>query len=146
MSSMLKPADREVILARLRRLDPTARARWGRFTAPQMVAHLSDALRVAVGETQAARRDPVLSRTLAKWLVVYTPMQAPRGRIQTAPEMLRSNPTSWETDLATCESLVRRLVETQTRAVHPAFGPLSHAGWGRLTWKHFDHHLHQFGV
>jgi hypothetical protein len=31
-------------------------------------------------------------------------------------------------------------------AVHPMFGPLSPEEWGRLCWKHLNHHLLQFGV
>ena len=30
--------------------------------------------------------------------------------------------------------------------VHPAFGKLSSYEWGFSQWKHFDHHLRQFGV
>ena len=29
---------------------------------------------------------------------------------------------------------------------HPKFGPLTQSEWGRLAWKHRDHHLRQFGV
>jgi len=29
---------------------------------------------------------------------------------------------------------------------HPFFGTLSADEWGKLTWKHIDHHLRQFGV
>ena len=28
----------------------------------------------------------------------------------------------------------------------PACAPLSPAAWGKLTWKHLDHLLKQFGV
>ena len=29
---------------------------------------------------------------------------------------------------------------------HPAFGPMSHKAWGKLVYKHTEHHLKQFGV
>lgn len=29
---------------------------------------------------------------------------------------------------------------------HPFFGPLNTAEWGKVIWKHLDHHLRQFGV
>jgi len=110
-----------------------------------MVCHLADSLRVGVGDLPAKRVDTLLGRTLVKWLVVYSPVQPPRGKIQTSPEMLTTGPTTWAADMALLETLIGRLAATPTTATHPAFGPLAHDGWGRLTWKHVDHHLRQFG-
>jgi len=93
-----------------------------------------------------ARRDTLFSRTLLKWPVVGSPLEAPPGRVRTAPEMLTSTPTTWGRDLEAVEALIHRLATTPTTAVHPMFGPLTHAGWGRLAWKHSDHHLRQFGL
>jgi hypothetical protein len=87
-----------------------------------------------------------MSRTLVKFLVVNTELAPPRGKIQTAPEMLATQPKSWEVDLAACAELAERVGRGSARAVHPAFGPLSPEEWGRLCWKHLDHHLRQFGV
>jgi hypothetical protein len=145
MPTLLDSADRDALLQRLRRLQPTSQPRWGRFTAPRMVCHLADSLRVALGDLPTKRVDTLPSRTLVKWLVVYSPVPPPRGKIQTAPEMLTTAPTTWAADVATVEGLVERLATKPTTAAHPAFGPLTHGGWARLAWKHLDHHLRQFG-
>ncbi|HUR27903.1 MAG TPA: DUF1569 domain-containing protein [Planctomycetota bacterium] len=145
MPTLLDPVDRETLVARLRRIQPSARARWGTFTAPKMICHLADALRVGVGDLSAKRTDTLPSRTLVKWLVVYSPLQPPPGKIETAPEMLTTHPTTWAEDLSAVEELIERMAAAPTDAIHPAFGPLSGSGWGRLTWKHVDHHLRQFG-
>ena len=89
--------------------------------------------------------DTFLSRTLLKWLVVYSPVTPPPGKIQTAPEMLATGPTIWAEDVARVEQLVARAATTPATAAHPFFGPLTPGGWGRLGWKHLDHHLRQFG-
>ena len=145
MPTLLNPPDREAILDRLRQLQPSTPPRWGTFTAPRMVCHLVDNLRVCLGEVPTKRTDNLPSRTLVKWLVVYTPMRPPPGKVQTAPEMLVSAPTTWEEDMAQVEQLIDRLAAVRSSAVHPYFGPLTHGGWGRLAWKHLDHHLRQFG-
>ena len=145
MPTLLDSADRAALLQRLRRLQPTSRARWGTFTAPRMVCHLADSLRVGLGELNTKRVDTLPSRTLLKWLVVYSPVPPPRGKIQTAPEMLTTGPTTWTEDLARVEELVGRVATTPSTATHPFFGPLTPGGWGRLSWKHLDHHLRQFG-
>jgi hypothetical protein len=144
MPTVLKATDREAILSRLRRVEPGRAPLWGRFTAPAMVCHLADQLRVATGELPTTRHDTLPRRTLLKWVVIYSPLRPPPGKIRTAPEMLTSSPTTWAADVAAVESLVQRLATTPSAAVHPFFGPLSHGEWARLAWKHLDHHLRQF--
>jgi hypothetical protein len=145
MPTLVSSADRQAVLERLRRLRPDSRPSWGELSAQRMVCHLSDSLRVALGDVAAQRVDTVVSRTLVKWLVVYSPVKPPPEKIQTAPEMMATAPTTWAQDLATLESLLARAGTTPSAATHPYFGPLSPDGWGRLGWKHIDHHLRQFG-
>jgi hypothetical protein len=111
-----------------------------------MLCHVADQMRVALGDVPAEPVHSFLSRTLVKFIVVNTGFKPPRGKIQTAPEMLLSQPESWDTDLAACLELAERVGRGTACAVHPAFGPLTHEEWGRLCWKHMDHHLVQFGV
>jgi hypothetical protein len=63
----------------------------------------------------------------------------------TAPEMLTSGPGDWDTDLAHVERRIQVVGSGAADAVHPYFGPLTPGDWGRLCWKHLDHHLRQFG-
>ena len=70
MPTLLDSTDREALLERLRRLQPSSRARWGKLTAQRMVCHLADSLRVGLGELPTKRVDTFLGRTLLKWLVV----------------------------------------------------------------------------
>lgn len=103
-------------------------------------------MRVALGEVAAKPVHTLASRTLLRFAVVHTGLPVPRGKIQTAPEMLISRPAAWDADLAACVALVERIGTGAARAVHPAFGPLSPQEWARLGWKHLDHHLVQFGA
>jgi hypothetical protein len=136
----------KAILARLERLSPNSKPLWGAFDAPHMVCHLGDSLRIALGELPAAPKHTWFSRTLGKFVVVHTGFEAPRGKVQTAPEMLTSNPSSWQTDVETCKQLAVRVGSGAASAEHPAFGRLTPEEWGKMSWKHMDHHLRQFGV
>jgi hypothetical protein len=111
-----------------------------------MVCHLSDQLRVALGDLPARPRGSLLSRTLFRWLIIHTRVQAPPGKVKTLPEMLTTAPGEWPADLTRCESLLERVATATILSPHPAFGALARTEWGVLTWKHFDHHLRQFGV
>jgi hypothetical protein len=73
MPTLLNPTDGEAIVQRLRQLQPSSQPRWGTFTAPRMVCHLADQLRVGLGDLAVKRVDTFPRRTLLKWLVVYTP-------------------------------------------------------------------------
>jgi hypothetical protein len=146
MPTLLDPTARAVVLQRLRTLAETSEPRWGTMTAPQMLCHVADQMRVALGEIPATDRSTLLRRTLLKWLVVETPFRAPPGKAKTSPEMQTSQPTDWGEDLAACEGLIERVGMGGAAAVHPSFGPLTPRQWGRMCWKHLDHHLRQFGA
>jgi hypothetical protein len=111
-----------------------------------MLCHVADQMRIALGDLPTKPTHSFVSRTLVKSVVVNTGVKPPRGKVQTSPEMLTSRPSSWEADVAACVALVGRVADGTANAVHPTFGPLSPEEWGRLCWKHCDHHLAQFGV
>jgi len=144
--SLRNDTDRELLLERLRRVPRDAKPLWGSLDAPRMLCHTADVMRIALGELPSKPAHSVLSRTIGKFMVVNTGLQAPRGKIETAPEMMTSVPKSWDADLAACVELVERVGRGSPRAVHPAFGPLSPDEWGRMCWKHLNHHLVQFGA
>lgn len=146
IGTMLNDTDRTQLLERLRRVRPDAKPGWGSLDAPRMLCHVADQMRIALGEAPSKPVHSFLSRTLVKFLVINTGFKPPRGKIKTAPEMLASQPKSWDTDLAACLELSERIGHGSARAEHPMFGPLSPEEWGRLCWKHMDHHLVQFGV
>jgi hypothetical protein len=144
--TLLNDEDRSLLIQRLDRVRPDAKPAWGTLTAPRMLCHVADQLRVALGDLPAKPVHNFITRTLVRFLVVHTGFKPPRGKIQTAPEMLMSKPTTWAADLSGCVELAERVATGAARAVHPAFGPLSPKEWGRLCWKHLDHHLVQFGA
>jgi len=148
MKSLLDPACRDRLLARFRRLSPDAPPRWGRLTAPQMLAHVADQMRYTLGEYRVTLRRGVLRWPPAKQALMYW-LPWPKGRIKGSPEMFLTPPTTWSGDLVTFESLLDRFV-ARTAATgwpeHPFFGSMTRESWGRFSHRHFDHHLRQFGV
>jgi hypothetical protein len=146
MNTLLRDQDRADLSARLTRLTPEAERHWGTMTPHQMLCHIGDQMRVALGDAPARRRGTLLHRTLLKWLILYFPIPTPKGRIQTVQEMKTTQPTAWADDLEAVRALLERMATTTTPAPHPVFGAMSRQQWGRLGWKHIDYHLQQFGV
>ena len=148
MSTMTHTADREALIARFQRLSPDATAAWGRMSAPQMLAHCADALRMGLGDLPVKPKNASLPRmAVVKWLflnVLPFPKSAP-----TAKELISRAPEAWEVERAHLIALMKRAGGDDARTVraeHPLFGPLTRAQWGQLAWKHLDHHLRQFGA
>lgn len=148
MPSLWQPRARTRLLTRLAELRPDAPPRWGRMTCSQMLAHVNDALRMAIGELATAPRPGPMRYPPLKQLIVYL-LPIPRG-VPTAPELLgRIDRARWDQETAAFPSLVERFASRPANAplpAHPAFGALSRRGWGVLAYRHVDHHFSQFGV
>ncbi len=147
MKSVWNDPDRRELHDRLRTLRPDATGRWGSMTAPQAVAHLSDATRMAMGELPCAPKKLPIRYPPLKQLIVYW-LPFPKGA-PTAPELIGRPLASWDQELADLTQLIERFSrEPVDRAwpEHPAFGRLSRRAWGVLVYRHTDHHLRQFGV
>jgi hypothetical protein len=151
MRTLARPSDRAEILRRLRTLRPERAARWGRMSAPQMICHLADSFRMAIGERSVAIHTSALKRTLLKWIVLYVPAPWPPG-IDTSPEIDQerggTKPVEFAADLARVEGLLETFTACGTLGGqdHPVFGAMSEPEWLRWGWLHTDHHLRQFGA
>ena len=146
MPTLLAARDREAMVRRVRSLTSQHQRRWGKMTAHQMLCHVSDQMRVALGDLPSTPYGPFLSGQFARWYAIHTPLPWPKGKVRTAPEMLTAKPASWEGDIQACESLIARFGRERAAAVHPRFGSLSPREWGILAAKHLNHHFTQFGV
>ena len=145
--TIFDPLARAALLARVDRLEATAPARWGRFTAPRMVSHLISAVRIGLGEEPCRDRPSFLSNRAVRYLVIHV-VPFPKGA-PTAPEMLARAPESWAADVAGLKALIERAAANGRDgawARHPAFGAISGHDWGVLIEKHVHHHLSQFGA
>jgi len=139
---------RRELLERLSRLEPDAHPRWGRMNAVQMLTHVNDQFRMALGDLSTVpERLPTRHFPLNN-LVAYVlpwPKSSP-----TAPELLaRIDHSTWSTEVDTFGRLLRRFATRPADAtwpVHPAFGRLSRRGWALLGYRHTDHHFRQFGA
>jgi hypothetical protein len=155
--TLSNPADKQQIITRLGKIQPTSVRQWGKMSAPQMICHLADSFRVTTGEKPweltRVRVTPIpVPLWFLKWVALDLPLQWPHGtptRPEVDAESSGTRPADFEAD---CRELLR-LLERFTRQPrefqwqpHPIFGPLSDAEWMRWGYLHMDHHFRQFGV
>jgi Protein of unknown function (DUF1569) len=147
MKTIFNPRDHLELHERVQRLTTTQTARWGKMTPLQMVAHLSDSLRMASGELEVVPKKVPLRFSPLKQLVLYL-LPIPKG-LPSSRELIGRKPGDWTTEIAALREELNGLVERGAEALapsHPAFGKLSAKQWGVLIYRHMDHHLRQFGV
>lgn len=147
MPSLWNDAERADLVRRAWTLTPTHTAKWGKFNVSGMLAHLTDAARMATGDLDVEGKAPsVLKWAPVRYLVIHVlpmPKSAP-----TAPALIaRSTTAALAEEQQALQTLFDDLPRRPTLApTHPAFGAMTRVDWGALIHKHTDHHLRQFGV
>ena len=150
MKTLQNVRDRNEVLDRLAKVRPDAQRRWGRMTAHQMVCHLSDSLRSALGEKYVSPSNSRFERMILKPLALWVPVPWPQG-VKTRPEMDQqqggTSPVDFASDLDELRTLFQRFCAQEGEfGPHAMFGQMSRAERMRHGYLHFDHHLRQFGV
>ena len=152
MKSLQDPSTREDIGRRLRRLSAESTRQWGKMTVDQMVCHLADSYRMAIGDRKVADTSTLWTRTGLKWIVLYAPLPWPKD-IRTFPELDQdvggTKPEAFAADLERLEHVLEAFLNAvkDGRCVdNPFMGKLSSRELLRWGYLHADHHLRQFGV
>jgi hypothetical protein len=140
------------VRARVDRLLPIQRPHWGSLDAPRLLCHLADALRIGLGEIAPGPTVPgFMTSGLGRWLAIDSPLPWPKGMI--VSEAFFSSPVEsdrFERDRMRLHGLVERFAQGEAASgrwgISPSIGALTPAQWGRLSARHCDHHLRQFGL
>jgi hypothetical protein len=152
MKTLANAQDKAEIARRIASIVPGSRRRWGTMTVGQMICHLSDAFRAALGDKPAK---PVKNRYTGwpmKGLALWLPLPWPHG-VPTVPEcdanIGGTPPAELERDKGELLALLDRFSTPPNgleQRTHPFFGPLTEKEWLRWGYLHCDHHLRQFGA
>ena len=141
----------ESILIKLEKLTPDKEAKWGNMSAQRMVEHLSDSLKMAIGQIIfpieiAEDRIPRMKEFLQSEKPMARNIEVPFAK---KDEILRSE----NLELALDELAENWIAfeeyfseDEQNTTLHPYYGNLNYEEWKRLHAKHFTHHLQQFGL
>jgi hypothetical protein len=149
MSSLYDGRARIAIIERLERLTPQNQQRWGKMSIAQLMPHLGDSLRRALGDTPSVPPTSGLGRFwLVRYLYIYH-IKWPQGKIQSPAGSFRTPSTGWDSDRKIIMDLIERFVTTRgdtLSPIHPTLGRMTSRDWGTLLYKHLDHHLRQFSA
>jgi hypothetical protein len=157
MPTLLNEEHREDLRRRLESLRPDSAAKWGRFSAPQMVSHVIQSIGMMTGAVPVASKSVpwAFSHAPVKHLLIYV-LPFPKG-LPTAPELLArpcedassTSESAWSAERDAFARALDTIPEVAKRNVwpaHPAMGSLTAREWGTLQYRHLDHHFRQFGI
>ncbi len=150
MNNLFNEADVKRILERLTRLTPDSKRLWGTMNVAQMLAHCNVSLETAMGLNFPKRK--LIGRLFGKLIKLKFLDKKPMIKnSRTEDSYVTSDEKfDFETERSKALNLVRTFYENGpekcTMHPHSYFGKLTPDEWAILKWKHYDHHLRQFGV
>lgn len=140
------------VLARLERIDAEARPLWGKMNRAQLYGHLTQ----VVGYTmQTDIQFPFRGNWMTRWvfrpLILSGAVKIPKNVRLPKPPGATEHPPPPESSYEDLREILEKYVDAQDAGTlptvrHPFFGDFSSRHWARFHWRHFDHHLRQFGV
>ncbi|GLH74590.1 hypothetical protein GETHLI_30920 [Geothrix limicola] len=149
MESLFNPADREALSVRLAALEADTPHRWGKMNPAQMLQHCSRGLEAATGDRPM--KQLFIGKILGPLVRRLALGKRPMGRNSpTDPSFVVLDVRDFNAERIRLATIIDRFVqrgpESAGKATHAFFGRMSGDEWGRLMYKHLDHHLRQFGV
>ena len=147
MKTLFEETAVQELKERFEKLNANITSEWGKMNAAQMLAHCTATLQMPVGDI-VVKKTPL---SLIGWMFrgVFR-NEKPFGKNSpTAPEFQMKDHRDFEVEkqrfLAAFEKLTKG-PDAVKCFQHPFFGKMTCEDWGRLMYKHMDHHFRQFGV
>ena len=134
------------IRKRIESLRADTQRQWGKMSVDQMLWHVNVSMREAVGDYTPQLKPIPIPKPILRWAVINVPWG--RGA-RTREDMYTTSQYDFNAQKSECLLLIDRIVARPLSAEWPisaSMGRMTGKHWSRLTAKHLDHHLRQFGV
>ena len=147
MQSLFETQAFTEIKNRLDNLTEDSQREWGKMTPGQMAHHCQGPLNVILEKKDYGFKPNWFINLLFK-KSMYSDKPW-RKNLPTAPKLKETKERDFATEKAKLLELLNEFDSQRDRddwKPHPAFGKLTKEQWGKMQYKHLDHHLRQFGV
>ena len=147
MKSIFEKDSQKELMERLECLTAQTPALWGEMNVAQMLAHCAMGMQVPVGDLTIK---PTFLRYIGRFFKSRATNDKPFSKNSpTAAEFLVSNECDFSNEKANFLKAFNKLIpveHTVRISEHSFFGVMTPSEWGKLMYKHTDHHFRQFGV
>jgi Protein of unknown function (DUF1569) len=147
MKTVFQETTLQELRERFEKLNANVTNEWGKMNAAQMLAHCTATLQMPAGEI-AVKKSPL---SLIGWMFKgLIRNEKPFGKNSpTAPEFVMKDSRDFEVEKQRFLDAFQKIAKGPDAVKcfqHPFFGKMTCDDWGRLMYKHVDHHFRQFGV
>lgn len=149
MKNLLTEDGLNNILTRLENLSSDTNPEWGSMKAAQMLSHCSVSIRLAFNEIEPEHNEKYLSigkMVRSKLFDTDVFMK----NVPTTNEFLNTDKENFGKNKMIFLEYLRRFnkasLNFENTGSHPYFGKLDMDEWGKLIYKHTNHHFVQFGI
>jgi hypothetical protein len=135
------------IKERLANLNETAPKQWGEMTHGQMVHHCQGPLNIILEKNDYGLKPNWLAKLFFKKSLYSDKLWS--KNLPTAKFLRETDDWDLKTEKANLEALLTEFEAQRDRTdwkQHPGFGSFTKKQYGKMQYKHLDHHFRQFGV
>ncbi|KAA1245694.1 DUF1569 domain-containing protein [Aquimarina sp. RZ0] len=147
MKSLFNEASKDEIADRIDALSNTSTPNWGKMDVSQMLHHCQFPLKIALKKQHPAMKPSFMAKLFFKKSLYND--KPWRKNLPTHPKLKVVDLKIFDEEKKTLLELVKEFSEKRNVSQwepHPMFGAFTNEQWGKMQYKHLDHHLQQFNV
>jgi hypothetical protein len=147
MKSFFEDGVYDELSTRLSNLTKDTSATWGKMNASQMLHHCQMPLNIILEKEDYGVKPNWLINLLFKKSMYSDKLW--KKNLPTAKGFAIKDDKDFDTEKKAIVNLIDTLNEQRERndwQAHPAFGAMTKNQWGKMQYKHLDHHFRQFGI
>ncbi len=147
MKSLFDESTKSEVESRIYKLSNASSPAWGKMDVSQMVHHCQFPLKIALKKEHPAMKPSWLAKLFFK-KAMYNDKPWKRN-LPTHPKLKVVDSKVFEEEKQRLLELINEFSDKRTVSEwdpHPMFGKFTKDQWGKMQYKHLDHHLQQFNV
>jgi hypothetical protein len=147
MPSFFDPATYADLKSRLNNIKADQHPKWGKMNAAQMMRHCQLPLQTALAQEETPLKSNFIVKLLFKKML-YSDKPFKKNA-PTPPVFQVQDDRNFKLEKKKLIYWMKALYadrENENRRPHPVFGHYTKEQWGKMQWKHLNHHFEQFGV
>lgn len=150
MKSLFNQDTHSEIINRIENLNENSQANWGKMTVGQMFKHCQLPLNVANGKLELNANIGFFKKLIFKAFKPLMYNDKPWNKNLNTPRQFRvTDKQEFITEKKNLKIIIAEFTVRKNEnnwPPHPLFGKFTNEQWGKMQYKHLDHHLTQFGV
>lgn len=149
MQNLFDTSTYNEIVERVNKLSSDSPAKWGKMKVAQMLGHCQESIKIPLSTKPVPRL--FIGRILGPFIKSKLFNEEPwKQNLPTVPSFIIKDERDFEKEKHDLLELIGKFYAAGPMGIskhpHPFFGKFTPEQWGKSMYKHFDHHLQQFGV